>query len=174
MLYTDRLTDHWKVDELCRRADWPSLSRDETAQNHLRRLAVTALEPLRILCGCPLVAISGFRSPAHNAKVGGAQASQHMLGRAADIAPADVEWWKLRAHFLHKPGFEEFTAKMARDQERIRQLDLLVEHTLARELVAVGGVGLYEKSGWVHLDIRCRGSSEHVARWRGNDFGSEQ
>lgn len=174
MLFTDRLTDHWTVSELCRRADWPSLCRDEAAQDHLRRLAVTALEPLRLLCGFPLVAVSGYRSSAHNSQVKGAQASQHMLGRAADIAPADVEWWKLRAHFLGKPGFEKFTAKMARDQERICQLDLLVEHTLARELVAVGGVGLYEKSGWIHLDIRCRGSSEHVARWHGDDFGSEQ
>jgi hypothetical protein len=174
MLLTDRLTDHWTVSELCRPSDWPALARDEGAQLHLRRLAVAALEPLRVLCGCPLIAVSGYRSPAHNAEVGGAQASQHMMGRAADITPADVDWSGLRAHFLRKPGYEEFTAKMAADQERIRQLDLLVEHSLARELSAVGGVGLYLQSGWVHLDIRCRGLQDHVARWHGNDFGSEQ
>lgn len=174
MLYTDRLTDHWTVQELCRESDWPSLARDEAAQNHLRRLAVTALEPLRILWGGPLFSVSGYRSPKHNAAVDGAGQSQHMLACAADITPADVEWWKLRAHFLRKPGFEKFTDKMARDQERIRKLDLLVEHSLSRELVAVGGVGLYLQSGWVHLDIRCRGMHDHVARWHGADFGSEQ
>ena len=172
MLYTDRLTDHWEVSELCRQSDWPALSNDEAAQVNLRRLAATALEPLRILWGGPLIAISGYRSPAHNAEVGGAQASQHMLGKAADVTPADVDWASLRFHFLGKPGFEEFTERMARDQERIRKLDLLVEHSLARELVAVGGVGLYP--GWVHVDIRCRGLHDHVARWHGGDFGSEQ
>lgn len=174
LLYSDRLTDHWKVDELCRRSDWPALSRDEAAQSNLRRFAITALEPLRILWGGPLFAVSGYRSPRHNAAVGGVGQSQHMLGCAADVTPADVEWWKLRAHFLRKPGFEEFTAKMAQDQERIRKLDLLVEHSLARELVAVGGVGLYLQSGWVHIDIRRRGLHDHVARWHGSDFGSEQ
>lgn len=44
------------------------------------------LEVLRSLCGNkPLTIVSGYRSPATNAAVGGAKASQHMLGTAADI-----------------------------------------------------------------------------------------
>ena len=173
MEYTDRLSDHWAVAELCREDDWVLLSGNPSGQLHLQRLVVTVLEPLRLLWGSPLKSVSGYRSPAHNAAIGGASQSQHMLGKACDVTPADVNWAGLRAHFLHHPGYEEFTASMEADQERIKQLDLLVEHCLGRELEAVGGVGLYLQSGWLHLDIRPRGLTGHVARWLGADFGSE-
>jgi uncharacterized protein YcbK (DUF882 family) len=172
--YVDQLSDHWAVHELCRLDDWVVLAADLSAQLHLQRLVAAVLEPLRLMWSSPLVSVSGYRSPAHNAAVNGASQSQHMLGKACDVTPADVEWQALRAHFLGHAGFEEFTAKMAADQARIKQLDLLVEHALGRELEAVGGVGLYLESGWLHLDIRPRGLTGHVARWRGNDFGSEQ
>ena len=172
--YTDQLTDHWTVKELCRPDDWLLLQADEHLQSHLRALAVTVLEPLRVLAGHALICISGYRSPAHNASINGAKASQHMLANAADITPQGVEWFALRAHYLGHPGYEVFTPKMADDQEMVRQLDLLVEHALGRELEAVGGVGLYLQSGWVHVDIRPRGLQGHVARWMGADFGSEE
>lgn len=45
-----------------------------------------ALERLRDLCGDrPLLIVSGTRSAAENAAVGGAKQSQHLYGRAADI-----------------------------------------------------------------------------------------
>jgi uncharacterized protein YcbK (DUF882 family) len=140
---------------------------------HLARLVLTCLEPLHVLWGAPLVCVSGYRSPAHNARVGGVQASQHMAGRAADITPSDVEWQALRAHCRGDPRFRELTEKMQADQDRVRQLDVLVEHHLSRELEAVGGVGMYLRSGWIHVDIRARGLNGHVARWLGDDFGSE-
>ena len=46
---------------------------------------VAALQELRDLAGAPITVISGYRCPKHNAAVGGAKASQHMLGKAADI-----------------------------------------------------------------------------------------
>ena len=174
MQYTDRLSEHWRVDELCRKADWPYLEASADLQAHLVHLVTACLEPLRVLCGCPLKAISGVRSPKHNAAVKGAGESRHMLAMAADVTPADVEWARLRAHFLRKPGFEEFTPKMARDQERVRNLDLLAEHHLATELAAVGGIGWYPQSGWIHLDVRPRGPGGHVYRWQGKCFGSER
>ena len=33
---------------------------------------------------------SGYRTAAHNAKVGGSKSSQHLLGKAADIQVADT------------------------------------------------------------------------------------
>jgi uncharacterized protein YcbK (DUF882 family) len=49
---------------------------------------VEHLERLRSLCGDrPLRIVSGWRSVATNAAVGGARASQHLYGRAADITP---------------------------------------------------------------------------------------
>jgi uncharacterized protein YcbK (DUF882 family) len=55
-----------------------------------------ALEVIRAACGgAAVTVISGYRSPAYNTKIGGAKASQHMNGKAADIqvkgmAPHDV------------------------------------------------------------------------------------
>ena len=44
------------------------------------------LERLRAICGGrPLRIVSGYRTPAHNRAVGGAPASRHLHGDAADI-----------------------------------------------------------------------------------------
>ena len=46
---------------------------------------VELLEQLRAHFGKAVTITSGYRTPAHNAAVGGAKSSQHLLGRAADI-----------------------------------------------------------------------------------------
>jgi len=43
------------------------------------------LDELRERIGRPLTISSGYRSPEYNRRVGGAERSQHLLGRAADI-----------------------------------------------------------------------------------------
>lgn len=57
---------------------------------------LAALEAFRAAVGAPVIVNSGYRCPAHNAAVGGAKASQHVLGRAADVrvkgrTPAELE-----------------------------------------------------------------------------------
>ena len=65
----------------------------------LERMKRTAqgLEAVRVRLGCaPVVISSGYRSPALNAAIGGAKASQHMTGEAADFtcsrfgSPAEI------------------------------------------------------------------------------------
>jgi uncharacterized protein YcbK (DUF882 family) len=103
------------------------------------------LETTRSACGDRPVSItSGYRSPAHNMFVGGASASQHMQGRAADIeiegmAPSDV----------HATILALFNAG---------------------KLEGLGGLGVYPS--WVHVDIRPW--IGHLARWEGTGIGSEQ
>jgi hypothetical protein len=160
MLYTDRLSEHWTVAELCRQGDWPILANSIEAQNHLRRLVAVALEPVRELWGAPLFCVSGYRSPQHNARVGGAMQSQHMMGRAADITPVGINWPALR----EGRGTEK-------DAARLRDFVALVEHHLGKELEGIGGIGLYP--GFVHVDIRPRGDAGHIYRWLGKGFGSE-
>lgn len=46
---------------------------------------IGALQALRELVGHPLYVTSGVRCRLHNNKVGGAAASKHLLGQAADI-----------------------------------------------------------------------------------------
>lgn len=53
---------------------------------HLVRL----LERIRAERGEPLRVVSGWRCPGHNRRVGGASASQHLYGLAADIPPGWV------------------------------------------------------------------------------------
>lgn len=137
------ITQHFTVDEFCCHdgtpypVDWIS--------ERLLPLC-TALEFLRgDLGGRAITILSGYRSPAHNAAVGGAQRSQHMEGRAADItvdstAPSDVHAALLR---LFEAGEIE-----------------------------IGGLGLYPS--WVHVDVRPRPVNGHLARWTGTGVGSEQ
>ena len=47
--------------------------------------ALSKLEQLRTLLGRPIVILSAYRDPIHNAKVGGAPLSQHKFGKAFDI-----------------------------------------------------------------------------------------
>jgi uncharacterized protein YcbK (DUF882 family) len=51
---------------------------------------IEVLERIRSGTGRPLSIVSGYRSPATNRSVGGARNSQHLVGRAADIASGRV------------------------------------------------------------------------------------
>ena len=51
--------------------------------------ALDCLQALRDLLGKPMIVLSGYRSPEHNRRVGGARASKHMEGTAFDISMAN-------------------------------------------------------------------------------------
>lgn len=61
---------------------------------NLARLCKTLLEPARAALAVPLHVDSGFRSPILNTLVGGAIASAHMDGRAADVIPVGANLFK--------------------------------------------------------------------------------
>ena len=52
----------------------------------LDQALVAVLQRLRDLKRGPLAVVSGYRCCAHNAAVGGIQYSEHLFGRAADVA----------------------------------------------------------------------------------------
>jgi len=89
-------------------------------------LALALEEYLALLPdGTELLITSGYRCPAHNAEVGGAKHSQHLLGRAVDL-------WS--------------------DQVGVRDLARAAE---AIPAFAVGGIGVYVgRREWIHLDVR--------------------
>lgn len=67
----------------------------------LQQLCTTILEPLREFAGQPIIISSGYRCNQLNIKVGGAYASQHTLGEAADIRipkTAYTAWDDNKAH----------------------------------------------------------------------------
>lgn len=72
-----RLAPDFKVRELRCRDGTDTVMVDETL--------TVVLQCIREHFGKAVVITSGYRTAAHNAAVGGAKSSQHLLGRAADI-----------------------------------------------------------------------------------------
>lgn len=85
------LSPHFSLEELTFSEVGSRQGIDNTAPatcvDNLRRLCLTLLEPARELLGVPLHINSGFRSVTVNAAVGGAHASAHLMGLAADFVP---------------------------------------------------------------------------------------
>ena len=85
------------------------------------------LQILRNYIGKPITVNSAYRSQEYNASIGGAKNSQHIMGRAADIVVKGMS--PLAVHTT---------------------IELLIE----KGDMLQGGLGLYEKKGFVHYDIR--------------------
>ena len=96
----------------------------ESLMANLRRLARN-LQALRDELRRPVVITSGYRSPEHNRRVGGAERSQHLTAGAADIRVAGVS-----------PA----------------ELYCTIERLIAAGRMEEGGLGIY--TGHVHYDVR--------------------
>ena len=92
---------------------------------------VMVLQSIRSHFGAAVTISSGYRTPQHNAKVGGVTDSQHCYGTAADITVRGKTPAQVAAY--------------------------------AREIMPDwGGVGVYAKQGFCHVDVR-----EAKADWTG-------
>lgn len=79
-----KLTHHFALHEFACKDGTPYPR--EWIEEWLRPLCCV-LERLRTHFGSrPITIVSGYRTPEYNRKVGGAKNSQHLYGRAADIA----------------------------------------------------------------------------------------
>ena len=98
----------------------------------------SAFEAVRAEFGHPLIVLSGYRTEAHNRKVGGARRSQHVQGRALDLRPATGG---------------------------IRYLRVLAKAAL-RVIEYQPGIikGFAEYPSFIHIDVR---EGDRVARWSG-------
>lgn len=83
------------------------------------------LQVLRDAVGKSITITSGYRSPQHNKKIGGAKDSQHVKGLAADIKVSGM------------------TPK---------EVALVIEGLIESGKMRHGGIGIYPS--WVHYDIR--------------------
>ena len=84
-----RLSEHFKLSEFEKSATAEKYHIDNRVPSQyipvLQQLCKEVLEPLRQFVGGPIVITSGYRCNPLNVKVGGAYASQHTLGEAADL-----------------------------------------------------------------------------------------
>lgn len=78
--------ENFKLGEFVRDGDTPG----EREIMNLIALA-NRLQLMRDILGKPITITSGFRSPEHNKKIGGAVGSLHLSGMAADIQIVDFE-----------------------------------------------------------------------------------
>ena len=83
--------DHWKqVPRNWSKWPWKYFKPEEMACKGTGKLKVEPrlldyLDLFRLRLGGPVIVLSAFRTPYHNAKVGGAPRSMHLFGLAADI-----------------------------------------------------------------------------------------
>lgn len=97
----------------------------EQYYNNVQELA-NNLQVLRDHLGVPVtITGSGYRTPEHNKKVGGAKNSQHLTASGADITARDYSPKELAAE---------------------------IEKLIAEGKMTQGGIGIYK--GFVHYDIR--------------------
>jgi zinc D-Ala-D-Ala carboxypeptidase len=83
------LFDHWsevpKHAWPCKHFSAQEIACNGTGQILIHEEALVALDQLRDALGGPVSLSSAFRSPYHNAVVGGAACSQHLRGHAFDL-----------------------------------------------------------------------------------------
>lgn len=91
---------------------------------NLKKLAEN-LEIIRAEIGKPIKINSGYRSPEHNARVGGVKDSMHLTGKASDITVK---------------GMNSF------------ELGKVIERLIQQGKIKEGGLGIYPN--FVHYDIR--------------------
>lgn len=89
------ISAHFSLEELTFSQTALRLGLDNTpppqARAELARLCEILLEPGRVILAPAVWHVdSGYRCPELNARIGGAAASAHMFGRAADVIPVGV------------------------------------------------------------------------------------
>lgn len=91
----------------------------------LRRLCVEVLEPMRVHFG-PCTVTSGYRTTAHNRRVGGARRSRHLYEEHPHEPAADVrfvrgtpEQWAAKAIAMKVGGVGLYRSHVHVDQRRV-------------------------------------------------------
>lgn len=132
----NQLTEHFKATEFYCHDGSPC---PIVARPAMVKVCEVYLEPLRDEFG-PCHVLSGYRHERYNHQIGGARHSQHIYEQTFEAIAADIRFGK---------GSPEEWARKARV---IRQ----------RELANKGGVGVYPRMGFIHVDNRA-----YVADWSG-------
>ena len=91
------------------------------------KLLAKNLQVLRDFIDQPIDLNSAYRTPEHNARVGGGKASQHLLAKAGDINCNELSWTP-------------------------RQIAKIIESLIELGLMSEGGIGIYPS--FVHYDVR--------------------
>ena len=130
MIKEIKLSSHFTLEEMCRsgvatRHKIKNIP-DVVQTEHLRRLCLNVLEPLRRRFGVIRIT-SGFRSPELNERVGGVRSSQHLRLhpkkprlRPAALRTLHAQRRLLAARFLYRAAGDEPTSSRATIQSGMK------------------------------------------------------
>ncbi len=139
-----RLSEHFTLAEFERSTTAAALGIDNRIPPQyvpvLQQLCQQVLEPLRHFVGQPIVITSGYRCSQLNVKVGGAYASQHTLGEAADLR------LPLTPYTAWEDNRRHTDLEVAH-----RWIDFLEHHTDFDQLILETANG---KDYWLHVSCR--------------------
>jgi hypothetical protein len=124
----NQLTPHFKATEFYTHDGTPCPT---SARNAMVRLCKDYLEPMRAKFGTARV-LSGYRHEAYNRQIGGARHSQHIYEQGFESVAADMRFGK------------GTPAQWAAEAKRLR----------TKNEGGKGGIGVYPRSGFVHIDNR--------------------
>lgn len=148
-----RVTEHFLLTEFaCKDGEpYPAERRDDAGRTWLEARLMPlcqTLEVVRDQLGADageevaLTVTSGYRTPSHNAKVGGAPNSRHVTGEAADFKARTISGREIWSGIVHATVLQLYK-------------DGRLPH--------LGGLGKYKK--WVHIDVRPRGMGGRLKQW---------
>jgi len=133
-----QLSPHFKASEFCTHdGSWPPIK----ARAAMVKLCKEFLEPMRAKFGGSCLILSGYRHELYNAQIHGARNSQHIYDNSYESVAADTRYPK------GTPAAWGSYARGLRGQ---------------RTPKGSGGVGVYPKAGFVHIDNRL-----YQANWSG-------
>lgn len=139
-----RLTEHFTLAEFERSATATANGIDNRVPSQyvpaLQQLCKEILEPLRAFANQPIIIGSGYRCSQLNIKVGGAYASQHTLGEAADI-------------YIPKTTYTDWDDNKAHTDKELaeRWFSWLQSHTDYDQLIMETSNG---RDFWIHVSCR--------------------
>ena len=130
----------------------------------LQQLCQQVLEPLRRFVGQPIVITTGYRCNQLNVKVGGAYASQHTLGEAADLKLPVTSYtdWKDNRRQAERNASSLEHCRGAKEEDEVnrrhtdldeakRWMDFIEHHTDFDQLILETANG---KDYWIHVSCR--------------------
>ena len=139
-----RLSEHFVLAEFERSATATANGINNSVPSQyipaLEQLCKTILEPLRAFAQQPIIISSGYRCNQLNVKVGGAYASQHTLGEAADI-------------YMPKTAYTDWADNKAHTDKDIlnRWFEFLTTHTdFDQAIIETSN----DKDFWIHISCR--------------------
>ena len=143
----------WPAVRYFRPEEFDSADEPGSGRRMMDLAFVSRLDGVRHLLGRPLRVNSGYRTPAHNARIGGVPNSAHTKGLAADLHAANYQEQRELVAALRAAGFVRIGQYITPRGNRFVHVDS--DHTRRQSPWYIVGQSLVDAS---HFDSLSRGT----------------